>query len=103
MNMYTVSLELAKKLKEAGWHQAGEHFLSENVSELPRYAAPTIGELLEALPKCKLQKHPTDGGYYAWIPAHPFGHPTLKSFSADPADAFAELWLSLQSKNLLKK
>lgn len=105
-----VSLETARELKEAGWPQLGCYYYavyeSKKGGKVPEivfdgpaltdfeFAAPTIGELLEALPWCGLVKE-GGKGYQATQ-----GNFSISDWSDNPADALALLWLELKKKNL---
>lgn len=130
-----VSLEIAKKLKEAGWKQLvedGVQFwwlvpcdgrtphvepfrINEAIEEpvADSIAAPTIGELLEALPVgIELYKERDDesrGDYCAQL--DPDGPNAVKEimaerwadpcYSPNPADALALLWMALKERGIL--
>lgn len=132
----TVSLEVAKKLKEAGWEQKHTHYAwvfeslsHEDLTEPPEprwmitspfcpddmggewtHAAPTIGELLEALP------HPHDRTGHKNLKLYRADDETYEAYYSDiggdtwenciashahPADALAILWLKLREKKLV--
>lgn len=117
----SVSLEVARKLKEAGWEQDRKepgffHRLTDNGGlirtaywEIPmfgsehRLAAPTIGEMLEALyPVAFLfgnatAEHEKEG---KWGVACQ-GQDTIHN--DNPADALADLWISLKEKGIIKE
>lgn len=124
-----VSLDIAKKLQEAGWKQddgtyyhyylrLDGQYSTESVHHLVlnRYtiAAPTTGELLEALPtsitifgegsdEWGLNLYPRiDKRWGCSYQREGFEIETRYSQDAStPADALALLWLALKEKNLL--
>jgi hypothetical protein len=100
----TISLETAKRLKEAGWAQEGatrQVYSASHGRIYPKdkndlFASPSCDELLDALPACLLVKE-TGLGYsvkYAngiWI----------KGFR-EPAEALAALWLQLRKQGTIR-
>lgn len=123
-----VSLEIAKKLKEAGWaqelcaHGTELFYVTTHADKdaiwsregIERWhgvvkeqtAAPTIGELLEALPlerrnfhnlraPLTLERELVVGGWFAGY------HDDIGISSDTPADALAELWMALKEKGLI--
>lgn len=116
-----VSLDTAKKLKEAGWSQdlkvgdwywaflprskRWELFVLGNDEDQPycEYAkAITIGELLEALPiELSLMKLKREFKV-VWMPRGGSDIDTIvKSSDDNPADALALLWMALKEKGLV--
>lgn len=113
-----VSLEIAKQLKGAGWKQDGS-FVYRNSqfgwSELLAgtggneewCAAPTIGELLEALPKGvdlhKERDDETRGEYSVGLDPYEQGDFSSADwhYAANPADALALLWMELKKKGIV--
>jgi hypothetical protein len=113
--MKTVSLEIAKRLKEAGFRQCSSFYYDTKLNKIAwsgdiklapadfnyRYiAAPDVSELLEALPERTELFKCEDKGYSAWF--DPDGPEDVKkhnysSLHTDdtPADALALLWLEL--------
>ncbi len=120
------SLEVSRRLKEAGWKQdQGAHYadwgdgkieLNPNTNPnsneyCERFAASTIGELLEALPKN------IEGKYlvitwddYGWMMGYKYPLHELKSdfyYSIQGSvgqtiqDCLAQLWIALKEKNLV--
>lgn len=111
-----VSLEVAKKLKEAGWPQVTTRksfywfiYKSGEVLDycgptwaieglIAHYLAPTIGELLEVLGLVEL-KALNNGSYRVWN--HKNDHEHEGHVASNPADALAELWMALKEKGIV--
>jgi len=118
-----VSLELAKKLKEAGypqdsyWFHTGKILLErervvsciENGSDESKfYAAPSVGELLAQLPKivkdCRLEIHKYGLEEYVVkysLIFYSCDDPQLVMFEGLLADACGEMWIWLKKEGLL--
>jgi hypothetical protein len=125
---HTVSFDIAKRLKEAGWpqrqsitflylpHAEGiepytvhnckwtqEKWESNNLGE-DHLAFPILTELLEALPQ---NIGGPDDGCLIFVQQYDdkwdVGYPSVESFvSANPCDAAGELWLWCKEKGYVK-
>lgn len=115
-----VSLETAKRLKEAGWPQDKLRQLYEDeyrfwwwavhdgkkfaLMDRPRsdddlcFAAPTIGNLLGSLPdRTELKRIDNTGTEFTWFALHDDLSEATGARSDSPADALAELWMKLKT------
>ena len=122
--MHTVSLELSKKLKEAGYEQEGEWYYSlildakeaslmmkkdtksfktwgriQDGGIVRYFVAPTLGELI--------RKMPIDGQYIVHQAADDIWHcerryhNTPMRRSNTPEDACAKMWIYLKQEGLI--
>lgn len=112
-----VSLEMAFRLKLAGWVQDdGGYWIVDDIkqtstvkdSRLMRgecfstcHRAPTIGELLEALPDRSSVAKAGSEDFNAWHYGYEEGKDEGIQHASNPADALAFLWIALKEKNLL--
>ncbi len=90
----SLSYELAKKLKDAGFPQKGEYYE-------PLYYQPTLSELIEAcgdkfkrLETCKVPDIKTDVERIVWFAYSEDDETT----GYTPEEAISELWLELNKK-----
>lgn len=121
--MKTVSLELAKQLKEAGFPQETDFFytryggdkwgvnLNLGIAKEFGIAAPTADDLLDSLPantditlsikKGSKQYHVN----YWWGTPNPLRKGSVTDYwqthGDNPADALAEMWIYLKKHNLM--
>jgi len=126
-----VSLDIAKKLEEAGWKRDDRHWIwivafgkgslqmarewrdtlfdkrcFENLCETANFkehfAAPTIGELLEALPDWSTIKKMERGEpLKQYLTYNNIELPGWNSTQDNPADALALLWMKLKKKGII--
>lgn len=106
--MNTVSLEVAKKLKAAGWAEnSGYYYIPEHNYAVPAIAvtdsksaivAPTLGELVRALPVgYGLISHKNRKGKVKWICSDNLGIMLIAGDAPDtPEDACGLAWIALQ-------
>lgn len=130
MNKDCVSLEVAKKLKEAGWRINGffvwkigkatgvenlriSYEAGDNIEHFDFFFAPTIGELLEALPNprnitvANLKLYRCDDetweAYFDdWSEGENVSWKNVIAKAPNAPDCLALLWLSLKEKNLIQ-
>jgi len=108
-----ISLEIAKKLKDAGWPQHGRQFgyhegslvcYFGKVPYLFDIAAPTVEELLAELPK-RLLKIETSPKRNSWKNVKWGATCNDKAYAYHQADSLVEalaiLWLELKEKKLI--
>ena len=114
--MKTVSLELSKQLKEAGYPQETEfcyyrnadeyHFLRNPFEGKMRpfpektYASPTADEILEQLPEY-VMVHRENSGWYCEFKTVSGRKTDIGFFGDTIADAAAKMWLYLKKEKLI--